>query len=123
MVGMVLLAAVFTRHSSTGNHAEKVQILKEVLFTLACLIDVPFWPTFDSKYVLLSLCFDYILMLVVPLVCCIRMFDTVVMMAVLFVNTSIRGFLYFGWKEGVFDLMSNVFIPYLLITIVCYNEL
>ena len=69
------------------------------------------------------MCFDYFLMFLVPYLCCVKILDAMIMISVLLLNLLVRGYLYFGIKVGVFELISHIAIPIMLCSIVCATEI
>ena len=123
VLGISLLALMFIQNSTFRSHAGKFQVWKEVIVTLACLIDVPLWRTFTTEHMVLSICFDFILTFIVPFVVCKHVLDATIVTTILFGNATIRGLLMLGLKGGMIDLTSLVIVPYMLIVFIIYQEI
>ena len=72
---------------------------------------------------MLSIALDLILTFILPVISCRQIIDALVMVSVLFFNTLIRAYLHFSMNDGLLDLITVVFIPYLLISVVCQNQI
>ena len=96
VLGLALLALMYIQNSTFRRHAPKFQVWKEVIITLACVIDIPlWWHTFTEQHLLLSICFDFFLAFIVPFVVCKHVLDAAIVMTILFANAFIRGLLIF----------------------------
>ena len=114
---------MFIKNSTFKRHAGKFQVWKEVIITIACLIDVPLWRTFTTDHLMLSICFDYFLTFILPFVFCTHVLDATIVTTILFGNAFIRGLVMLGQKGGMVDLTSLVIIPYMLIVLIIFQEI
>ena len=121
---MFTLAIVLLIHelaNCNARYVEAMQILKEVLITVGCLLDIPFWHTFGSGHIILTLCLNMIILTSLPFHCCLKVLNAAAMYLVLFPNILVRSYLYFGLEVSVSDLVANIIILCLFVVFIVHD--
>ena len=96
------------RYKSYDKHQEKLSLFKQFLIIAAFLLDIPFRHTFCNDHLILTICLDFVFIWTLPLFFCRRVVEGLVVSAILIANLLARGYLYFGQKIVIIDLVGHI---------------
>ena len=69
---------------------KRITIYSSLLITVACVADIPIWPTFCQEQIATTIFVSFAYMVILPILCCNTYASSTLMFLVLFTNLAVR---------------------------------